>query len=76
MTRLLCHWEKYHKKKKLRPISHEKKTHLGKSCVTMTDLMVKFYENNQLSDFICEECSKSSGKTGKVNFEKDLYQKH
>ena len=33
-----------HKKKKWRPISHEKKTHLAKSCVKMTDLMVKFYE--------------------------------
>ena len=28
----------------MRPISHEKKTHLGKSCVTMTHLMDKFYE--------------------------------
>ena len=33
-----------HKKKKLRPISHEKKAHLAKSCVTMNDLMVKFDE--------------------------------
>ena len=30
--------------KKARRISHEKKTHLGKSCVTMNDLMSKFYE--------------------------------
>ena len=30
-------------KKKI-PISHERKTNLGKSCVTMTDLMVNFYE--------------------------------
>ena len=30
--------------KHLRPISHEKKTHLGKSFVTMTVLMVKFYK--------------------------------
>ena len=29
---------------KMRPISHEKMTHLEKSCVTMTDLMDKFYE--------------------------------
>ena len=27
------------KGKRMRPISHEKKTHLGKSCVTMTYLM-------------------------------------
>ena len=32
------------KGKIIRPISHEKKTHLGKSCVTMTHLMDKFYE--------------------------------
>ena len=32
----------------MRPISHEKKTHLGKSCVTMTYLMVKFYEKISL----------------------------
>ena len=32
------------KENKLRPISHEKKTHLGKSCVTMTYFMVRFYE--------------------------------
>ena len=31
------------KGKNTRKISHEKKTHLGKSCVTMTDLMDKFY---------------------------------
>ena len=32
------------KGKRMRPISHEKMTHLGKSCVTMTDLMETFYE--------------------------------
>ena len=32
------------KGKIMRPISHEKMTHLGKSCVTMTYLMDKFYE--------------------------------
>ena len=32
------------KKKKWRYISHEKKTHLAKNCVTMTYLMIKFYE--------------------------------
>ena len=30
------------KRKKMRSISHEKMTHLGKNCVTMTDLMKKF----------------------------------
>ena len=38
---------------------------MAKSCVTMTDLMIK----TELSDFICEEFSKSSGKTSKANFE-------
>ena len=32
------------KGKIMRPISHEKMTRLGKSCVTMTYLMDKFYE--------------------------------
>ena len=45
-------------RKKLRPISHGKNTHLGKSCVTMTYFMVKFYEKTELSDVICEEFSK------------------
>ena len=44
MTHLLCHWDKYHTKKNLRPISHEEKTHLGKICVIMTDLMAIFDE--------------------------------
>ena len=47
--------------KRLRQISHEKKTHLGKSCVTMTDLMDKFYETNELSDVICDTCTTASG---------------
>ena len=46
----IFHWKKYHRKKKLRPISHEKKTHMGKSCVIMTDLMIKFYLKTELSD--------------------------
>ena len=43
-----------HKGKIMRPISHEKMTHLGKICVTMIDLMDKCYEKNELSDVICE----------------------
>ena len=34
-----------HKEKKWRPIIPEKKTHLQRSCVTMTYLMVTFYKN-------------------------------
>ena len=56
----------------MRPISHEKKTHLGKSCVNMTYFMVIFHEKTELSDVICEECSKSTGFTSKVNFEKKI----
>ena len=36
------------KEKDSRPIGHEKNTHLGKSCITMTYLMVKFYEKISL----------------------------
>ena len=65
--------EEISKKRKIRrPISHEKKTQLGKRCVTMTDLMDKFYEKNELSDVICEECTKSSGTTSKTNFGKKI----
>ena len=71
MNNLFFHWNKYHRNKKRRPLSHEKKTHLGKSCVTMTYLMVKFYEKTELSDVIREEFSKSNGKTSKSNFEKN-----
>ena len=46
-------------------------THLGKSCVTMTDLMDKFYETTELSDVICDNCTKSSLTTKKSNFEKN-----
>ena len=61
------------KGKNTRQVSHEKKTHLGKSSVTMTYLMYKFYEKSELSDVICEEYSKSIGKTSKTNFEKNQY---
>ena len=35
----------------------------------MKDLMSKFYETNELSDFICEGCSKVSGTEQISNFE-------
>ena len=57
------------KGKKTRKTSHEKNTHLGKSCVTMTYLMDKLYETNDLSDVICNTCTKSSGTIKKSNFE-------
>ena len=53
----------------MRPISHEKITHLDKSCVTMIDLMDEFYDKTELSDVICEEFTKSSSTTIKSNFE-------
>ena len=54
----------------MRKISHEKKTHLGKSCVTMTDFMDKFYGTTELRGVICDNCTKSSITTRKSNFEK------
>ena len=54
-------------------ISHEKNTNLGKSCVTMKDLMKFFYETTELSDVICNICTKSSITTRKSNFEKKQY---
>ena len=55
------------KGEKTRKTSKEKKTHLGKSCVTMTGLMDKFYETNELSDVICGNCTKSVVKTKTSN---------
>ena len=46
--------EIYKKGKQKRSISHAKMTHLGKSCVTMTDLMDKLYETTELSDVISD----------------------
>ena len=54
--------------KNLRQISHEKKTHLEKSCMTMTAWMDKFYETNELSDVICDESSHASGTEQKIQF--------
>ena len=31
---------------------------------------ITFYENKELSDVICEHCSKKSGKNSKAKFEK------
>ena len=44
--------------------------HLAYHCVTMNELMDKFYENTDLSDLICEKCPKFSGKMSKEIFEK------
>ena len=56
--------------KKLRPISHDKMTSLAFNCVTMNDLMDTFYVKTELSDVICEECSKLIGIIIKAKFEK------
>ena len=42
---------------------------MGKRCVTMKDLMNKFYETNELSDVICDTCTNASGTEQKSNFE-------
>ena len=54
----------------MRTISHEKMTNLVKICVTMTDLMDKFYDTTELSDIICDECTKPSSTTRKFNCER------
>ena len=56
--------------KKLTPICHDKMTHLAYNCVTMNELMDKFYENTELGDVICENWSKISGKISKTKLEK------
>ena len=45
------------KNKKLTSICHDKMNNLAKNCVTMNELMDKFYENIDLSDLICEHYS-------------------
>ena len=52
------------------PISNDKMTHLANNCVTMDELMDKFYEKTDLSDVISEECPKLSSKRRKANIEK------
>ena len=41
-----------------RKICNKKNTHLGKSCVKMTDLMEFFYETTELSGVICDNFTK------------------
>ena len=55
----------------MRLISHKKNTHLGESCVTMTDLMKNFYEKTEWSDVICEGCFKTRGTTSKEILKKN-----
>ena len=58
---------------KERENTRKKKTHLGKSSVTMTDLMDIFYETTELSDVICDNFTKSGLTTRKSNFERIFY---
>ena len=51
-------------------ICHDKMKHTAYYCVTVNELMDNFYENTELSDIICEKCSKFSGKINKEKFEK------
>ena len=37
--------------------------------MTMKHLMNKFYETNELSDVVCDECSKVRGTEQRSNFE-------
>ena len=43
---------------------------LDKDCVTMNESMDKLCEETELSNFICEECSRFIGKIIRDNFEK------
>ena len=58
------------KVKKMRPISHEKKTHLGKLCYHDRFDGQFFLWKTELSDIICEEFSNSSGLICAENFGK------
>ena len=49
---------------------NDKMTHLAYKYVTMKELMDTFYEKTDLSDVICENCSKIYGKMSKSEFEK------
>ena len=69
MPNLFCHWKEFHQKQ-LRYISHDKMAHLANNCVTMNEFMDNFYENNELSDVICEHCYKLGGKISKANLKK------
>ena len=51
-------------------MSHDQMTHLAKNCVTMSKLMDELNKKTDLSDLICKELSKLSGKIIKANFEK------
>ena len=54
--------------KKMRPIRHDKTTHLDINCVTMNEFMDNIYGKTNLRNVICEEFSKLNGKSGKANF--------
>ena len=56
--------------KKWTPICHDKMTHLAINFVTMKESMNKYYENTDMSDVICGNCSKNNGKIRKSKFEK------
>ena len=58
------------KDKILKPVFRDKMTHLAYHCVIMNELMDKFYEKIDMSDVICEKCSKINGKINKDKFEK------
>ena len=42
--------------------------YLDCTCLTMNELMDKFYENVEMNDVICENCSKVNGKSSKAKF--------
>ena len=57
-------------KNKRTPICYDKMTHLTISCVTMKELLDKFYETIELSDVLYENCSSINSKISNYRFEK------
>ena len=53
---------------KLSPISNDIMKYLDCTCLTMNELMDKLYENVEMNDVICENCSKINGKSSKAKF--------
>ena len=49
-------------------IRHDKFTHLDQHFITLKNLFDKYYEKRELSDVICENCSKLIGGSSRSNF--------
>ena len=72
MTNLFSIGRNITQRNKLRRISPEKRTHLGKSCVTTTDLVVTFYKKTELGDVILETISETHNNNNNNNNNKEV----